>query len=294
MDSDGDSGTPLASFEAKWSAAHPEFGLALKFVAARERAAQGAFACLVFELEQAAFATPDAEPAAIKLQWWAEELTRAGRGEARHPLTRELAGRREFVAVPIAQWRDVVAGAFAQRDRGPAADGAAVLDRYADFHRPLGTIEAALFKADAAATIRALSGMRALRDLVALPQVLQGGNLPLPLGVLARHRLVRGDLSRPSRARSQAVGDWLRELACCLDGTSRRRTGPGALAGSPHAGGGAPHPAVFRSAMAAVLARRARRAARAEDPLATLAASAGSLTLSDAWAAWRAGRRSLR
>ena len=61
-----------------------------------------------------------------------------------------------------------------------------------------------------------------------------------------------------------------------------------------HAGGGAPHPAVFRSAMAAVLARRARRAARAEDPLATLAASAGSLTLSDAWAAWRAGRRSLR
>ena len=131
MDSDSDSGTPLASFEAKWSAAHPEFGLALKFVAARERAAQGAFACLVFELEQAAFATPDAEPAAIKLQWWAEELTRAGRGEARHPLTRELAGRREFVAVPIAQWRDVVAGAFAQRDRAPAADGAAVLDRYA-------------------------------------------------------------------------------------------------------------------------------------------------------------------
>ncbi|MET0226009.1 MAG: hypothetical protein ABW187_06190, partial [Dokdonella sp.] len=76
MDSESESGTPLASFEAKWTAAHPELGLALKFAAERDRSARAAFACLVFELEHAAFATRDAEPAALKLQWWAEEFLR--------------------------------------------------------------------------------------------------------------------------------------------------------------------------------------------------------------------------
>ncbi len=100
---DSESGTPLASFEAKWTAAHPELDLALKFVAERDRSAQAAFACLVFELEHAAFATRDAEPAAIKLQWWAEEFVRAGKGEARHPLTQALATHPAFASIAPAR-----------------------------------------------------------------------------------------------------------------------------------------------------------------------------------------------
>ena len=47
--------TPLASFEAKWTQAYPEFALALRFVRGAQRDAQSAFACLVFEIEHAAF-----------------------------------------------------------------------------------------------------------------------------------------------------------------------------------------------------------------------------------------------
>src|SRR5690242_21387944 len=84
--------TPLASFEAKWSEAYPEFALAQRFVR-DDREAKLAFACLVFEIEHAAFGIREAQPAAIKLQWWAEELMRAGKGEARHPLTQALGAR---------------------------------------------------------------------------------------------------------------------------------------------------------------------------------------------------------
>ena len=114
-----DDTAPLASFEAKWGAAHPELGLG--FVAAAQRRAQTAFACIACEIEHAAFAIRAAEPALIKLQWWAEELARAGRGEARHPLTQALAEHPELAALPPAQWHAVVAGAFAQRDPEPAA-----------------------------------------------------------------------------------------------------------------------------------------------------------------------------
>lgn len=272
---DEEKGTPLASFEAKWAAVYPEFVLASKFVPAQERPARAAFACLSFELEQAAFATRDAEPAAIKLQWWAEELARAGRGEARHPLTQALVPHPSFAAISSASWFAAIRGALEQREPEPAADRAALLRTYAALYEPLARIESALFHGiDATSRARAASASRALRETAGLTDGLRAGRLPLPLDLLARHRLVRGDLAPVSPARTAALQEWLAALAAEL------RACPASALGAI----GAATRTADRS--------RARRAARAGEPLAALNEALGRLPITAVWAAWRAGRRS--
>ncbi len=265
---------PLASFEAKWSQAHPELALALTFVAAHEREAHAAFACLVCELEHAAFGIREAQPAAAKLQWWGEELARAGKGAARHPLTEALQARAGFADIPLAQWYDVVAGAFAQRDPQPAADRAAMLATYAALYRPLALVEAALFPALADAPImRARTHSRALRETAGLADALRDGRLPLPLDLLARHRLARGDLTQPSPQQGAALREWLHALA------------------SDHAD---PYDAglgVLLAAGASADRWRALRAAKAGEPLSALQEAFGRLPMRASWAAWRAARR---
>jgi 15-cis-phytoene synthase len=275
MDSESESGAPLASFEAKWTAAHPEFGLALRFVAERDRSARAAFACLVFELEHAAFATRDAEPAALKLQWWAEEIVRAGKGEARHPLTQTLAAHPAFASIAPASWFAAIRGALAQRDPEPAADRAALLRNYAQLYVPLADVEATLFAGvDAVAIAQVATASRALQETASLSDSLRAGRLPLPLDVLARHRLARGDLARASSQQTAALTDWLQAIA-------------GELTGVPPASLG-----TVRAALAAANRTRARQAAHAKDPLAALNAGFGRLPFGALWAAWRAGLRS--
>lgn len=272
---DDESGTPLASFEAKRAAAHPEFALALKFVPPQRRDAEAAFACLSYELEQAAFATRDAEPAAAKLQWWAEELLRAARGEARHPLTQVLVLHAGFASVAPARWYAAIRGALVQRDPEPGADRAALLAGYSELYRPLADIEAELFggvEASLRAKVSAVS--RALRETAALADSLRAGRLPLPLDLLARHRLARGDLAHESPARTRALQEWSSALAADL-------------AAAPVGAAG-----VVGAATRAADRARARRAARAAEPLAALNEALGKLPLAAVWAVWRAGRRS--
>lgn len=268
--------TPLASFETKWIPSHPELGLALSFVAESSRQTQVAFACLAFELEYAAFGIRETQPAAIKLQWWAEEFMRAGGGETRHPLTRALAAHPAFSAIPLTHWHALVAGALAQRDPEPATDRAALLRSHALLYGPLATIEAQLFApADVAALtqLRALS--RALRETAALADGQRDDRLALPLDVLARHRLVRGDLSRSSPQQAAALREWLQaleqEYAALAAATARI---------------GLPGQTTWHADR-----WRVRRAARAADPLAQLNADLGRLPFGAAWAAWRAARR---
>lgn len=134
--SETESNAPLASFEAKWTQAVPELGVALSFLAPATRAAHGAFVCLVHELEHAAFGIRDAEPATLKLQWWAEEFARAAKGEARHPLTQTIAQTASFPQVPLATWYAAVGGALAQRDAEPAANADALFAAYEVLHEP--------------------------------------------------------------------------------------------------------------------------------------------------------------
>jgi phytoene synthase len=269
--------TPLASFEAKWAVAHPEFGLALKFLPERERRAQSAFACLVYELEHAAFGIREAQPAAIKLQWWGEEFVRATRREARHPLTQALSDHPEFAAIPLTRWYEVIGGALAQRDPEPAADRAALLKSYAALYRPLAAVEIALFPAiDAAAIAHGRGLARALRETATLADALRDGRLPLPLDLLARHRLSRGDLVRASAQQAAALREWLAMLATDY-----------AQIDDAHVG-------VLGIARVRADGWRAGTAARAAEPLVALNAAFARLPLRAVWATWRAGRRSRR
>ena len=271
--------TPLASFEEKWAAVYPEFGVALKFVADGRRRVHSAFACLVHELEYAAFAIREAEPAMIKLQWWAEEFTRISAGAARHPLTQALALEPAFAALPVARWHEVIVGAMAQRDPEPAADRVALLQGYAALYRPLGVIEVALFasaSAEPAAQVRA--NARALRETAALADTLSGGRLPLPLDLLAQHRLTRGDLAHSSPQTVAVLREWLAALAAGGLTTIDSDTRLGVLA----------------AASASADRWRADMASRARDPLAALNAALARVPSRVVWAAWRAGRRSQR
>lgn len=271
---DIDAGAPAASFESKWGAAYPELELGLRFVTADQRAAQSAFECLVHELEHAAFGIRDAEPAALKLQWWLEEFERARHGAARHPLTQVLAARVCLDALAVDAWSAVVAAAFAQRDPQAAGDRAALLEQPATMYRAIARIEVVLFghadaDADAESLARARSLAHALRETAALGDALRDGRMPLPLDLLARHRLARGDLGEASPKLAAALREWLAGLAGEL---ARVRVA-------------APVPA------AAVAADRwrARRAGRAERPLERLREDLGRLPVRAAWAAWRAG-----
>jgi phytoene synthase len=268
----------VASFEAKWSAAHPEFGLALAFVRGSDRSAASAFACLVFEIENAAFGIREAQPAAVKLQWWAEEFARVSQGEARHPLTRALADRLASAAVPARVWHDVIVGALAQRDPEPASDEATLFEGYRQFYSPLATIESAVFGTDEDATAATLAATRALRDTAALAEVLRDGKLPLPLDLLARHRLGRGDLANASASRDEALREWLAKVSERLSASATSERPIGAM----------------RAAMAGANATRAARAAAAAAPLDALRHALTRLSLPMAWMAWRAARRSRR
>ena len=132
-------------------------------------------------------------------------------------------------------------------------------------------IEASLFgHADAEPIARARSLAHALRETATLDESLRDGRLPLPLDLLARHRLARGDLAADSPRQVAALGEWLAGLASRL----ARLHAPGPV-------------------LAAAVASdrwRARRAGRAAQPLASLRADLGRLPLRSAWAAWRAGR----
>lgn len=271
------SSTPLASFEAKWSEARPELALAMRFVPAHERDVRAAFACLVLEIEHAAFGIREAQPAAIKLQWWAEELARAAKGEARHPLTQALASRIAAAAIPQGEWHAAIVGAMAQRDPEPAADREALLAGYAQLYVPLGAIEASLFGNDAMAVARVFALSRAMREAAALPEALRDGKLPLPLDLLARHRLARGDLGSASAQRSGALREWFGDLA-------REMAAPLATRAL----------GILRAAMAAADAKRLAKSAGVAEPLAAVNASLTGLSIPVAWAAWRAARRSRR
>lgn len=276
--------SPLASFEAKWIAVHPELALALKFVGAGERRMQSAFACLVFELEYATFSIHEAEPATIKLQWWAEEFARTVKGEPRHPLSQVLAAYPGFAGIAPTHWREVVIGALAQRDPEPAADSAALFACYARLYAPLGAIESQLFGVDAMASSALMVAARALREAATLPRALQDGSLPLPLDLLARHRLTRNDLAESSARRNDALREWFRELAGELVG----------LAAADHSGASKPGASIgiVHAAAIAVDSRRALHAARASEPLTAINNALDHLSFAATWAAWRAARRS--
>jgi 15-cis-phytoene synthase len=264
----------LASFEAKWSLAHPELPIALRFSQSAVRPFESAFACLSYELGHAAFQIAEAEVATTKLQWWAEELTGLSSGSVRHPLTGLLADRASRSGLAGGQWNAVVAGAFAQRDSAPATTLDELLATYLRFHSPLAEIEATLFgRPHARDLAHAAALSRALNEVIRLPETQARDRLPLPLDLLARHQLSRGDLGQSGGKRDNALREHLAAIANAMETVDRRGLSP-LLGIRLHAD-----------------QLRCRRAAKAADPLAESARNLDRLPLSSAWVGWRAARR---
>ena len=263
----------LGSFIGKWAQTAPELELALAFTPQPLRAAQAAFACLVHELEYAAFGIAEPQPALFKLQWWTEELAAAGRGEASHPLAQALAAAVPLARVAPESWQTVCAAAFSLREAAPASDGDGLLAEFATLYQPLVRIQAQLFSPlDVAALSRARSLARVVRECANLAAALTAGRLPLPLDLLARHRLARGDLARPGVASAELLREWLDALRVHADAVDPHGLDP------------------ISAATLSADRWRLRRAQAAAEPLQALCDRLARVPLRATLAAWRARR----
>ncbi len=263
----------LGSFEAKWSGIHPELALALRFVPAAARDGALGLAVVGLEIEDAAFRIAEDHVAETKLHWWAEELARLIDGKPRHPATQALAATARPSIAPGA-WEAVITGALAVRETAPAGSLGDLLDGHRRYYGPLARVAAAAspgVSADAAAEAAVLA--RALQELTELRGSLERGRLPLPLDLLARHQLDRGELAARSPARDEALRELLHQIA------GRLRAQPWSAL------------PLFAGVRQIADLGRAGRAARATDPVQTLVAARGRLGPSAAWRAWRLARR---
>lgn len=201
------------AFAAKWLQAHPELGIALRFIEPGERDARLALDAIGREIELAATHIRETDVAARKLDWWLDELAGAAAGRARHPLTRTHGVAAALARVPVSAWREIVTAALNVREQPPAASLDALLAAPRQLHRALAEVGRRAFGDDAVdAVAEARTLARAFRDALASADALAVGRLPLPLDALARHRLTRGDLALPGAARDAAVREHLAML----------------------------------------------------------------------------------
>lgn len=274
----------LQSYVDKWLAAQPAQRLALVFIDPPSRDAAAALAALELEWTAAALGVREAQVAASKLQWWAEELAGAAASGGRHPLVRTAFAAPTARRVPGERWLAPVLAALARLDVGTPADFDAQLQQAEPFNGALGALETAWWfgpDADPTRAARMATLGHVLRMLSWLDRdaMIERLPLPLPMARLARHALDRDGLRTDSTARRDAVRAQLADIAAAWHQAWRL---PGPLG-------------PFRGLDARLGARLARRAATAADPLAVLragwAGTGGPPTVLRAWAAARAWRR---
>lgn len=267
------------SFERKWLAANPENAIVAVFLPSAQRRLASAFGCLIHELSIAAFQIREAQVAATKLAWWRQELADAAFGKPGHPVTQALfdcAGVRESDPV---LWPALADGALAQLDAPGAGTLSALMEQLDPFFGAVARAESALL-CGGASNIEADAALWTLSHLLrALPHLGDGdANLPLPLGLLARHELTRAQLAYESPQRNMLIKDFLDELV--LDGNGA--LGVSAVRSLP------------LRVRAAIDRRRIASALRVTDPLRWLVAHphAGRLrTLRTTWSEARAAHK---
>jgi len=209
----------FADFEQKWLNASPESRVVATFLAPEQRQRAHAFGCLVYELTLAAFQIPESPVAAAKLAWWRQELDDAALGRPRHPITRALFADEVARETDPYVWPALAEGAREQLDQPGAGTLAALIEQFDPFYSAVARAEAELL-CEGAGSIEANAALwtfsHLLRDLPQLAQV--EGRLPLPLGLLARHELARGQLTAASPQRNRLVKDFLDELVLEING----------------------------------------------------------------------------
>ncbi len=264
----------FASFERKWLAANPEQATVAVFLAPDERRRATAFGSLAHELEQTAFGVREPQVAAVKLNWWRQELIGANAGTQRHPIARQLFEDERARSIRDAAWSNLIDGALAQLDSEAASTLDDSISTLAGFYRPLASLEVTLAAGD---TARSDANARLWISAHLLLSATQPGrDRAIPLDLLARHGLARSALAEPSSARSALLRDYLglvqEEIDTALAQASWLSLGRRVRARLDHE-----------------LAAKARAAA---DPAAMLASHPGLRRWRSLWLSWREARRS--
>jgi 15-cis-phytoene synthase len=247
----------LQSFIDKWLAVQPQQRMALVFVDPGKYPGHVALAALEQELLSAAYGIREPHVAAVKLNWWAEELGGAAASGGRHPLTRVLFDDERAHAMPQECWLAPVLAAMAQLEEGTAVDFAAQLNAASALHGALARLETAWWYGDAASSERAARVATLSHLLYALRRLqddLERDRLPLPMARLARFSLNRASLREPGEARNEAIKAQLDDLKSAWGEANRL---PGPLS-------------VFRALEAGQSERLVRKAARSGEPLPVL------------------------
>lgn len=269
---------PLQSYVDKWLAVQPQQRIALTFVDPRRYAGHIALSALEQELLGAAYGIREPQVAAVKLNWWAEELAGAAQSGGRHPLTQVLFDDERAHALPTERWLAPVRAAIEQLEEGTAADFAAQVAAAGSMHGALAELETAWWYGTQASSLRA-SRVAALAHLLHALRRLQDDverdRLPLPMARLARFGLSRSDLRSRSDARDQAVRAQLDELESAWRDAMAL---PGPLG-------------VFRALEAREAMRLVKASRRAGDPLAALQRGLPGSSFGNTLAAWGAARR---
>lgn len=263
-----------------WRDSHPQLEPAWIFLRADARhEVCAAFAALEQEWLDAVYAIREPHVAAIKLQWWGEEMQLAQAGSARHPLSQAVFADERARAIPARLWDEVMEAAMGALDFAPAADFPAQLRAAQPLHGGLARIETALWFGAGASPERAQAlaavqhGVALLRNL---PSEIEHGRAPLPMALLARHGLRLGELANDSERRRAALRDQAQALRQALDEIDKM-AGPLGL---------------FRDLQARLDRRALRRMQTAADPLRVLQGGQGGLRgLLDAWSAARTWHR---
>ena len=177
---------PLDAYTADTLEREPGLALAMRFAAPDERTPLLGTAVLMRELLQIAIGSSDVRVAEVKLGWWREEAQRWSMGALRHPLAQA------FDAVEVAPTVGVLVGEVSRwLDGSSSAHAAALGQRLAPAARALADL--ARSSSDVwrhlllAAALRQPSGEALLFNV-------------LPLDLIARHGVRRGDASNREKA----------------------------------------------------------------------------------------------
>lgn len=268
----------LRSHVDKWLDVQPYQRVALVFVDPQRFPGHVALAALEQELLSAAYGVREPQVAAVKLNWWAEELAGAPDSGGRHPLTKALFADARARAIPSALWVAPASAAVEQLEQGTAADFAAQLRAAEPLHHALAALETAWWfgaNADPARAGQLAVLAHLLHALRRLEDDAQRDRLALPMARMARHGLDRSQLRSSGAPRGQAVAGQLEDL---VHAWTRARQQPGPLS-------------VFRALESRHGQRLLRRARASPTPLAVLQREQQPGTLALTLAAWRAAQR---
>ena len=268
----------LQSYIDKWLSVQPYQRVALTFVDPARYPGHIALAALEQELLAAAYGIREPQVAAVKLNWWAEELSGAATSGGRHPLTKQLFADPRAATIPRELWLAPVVAASAQLEEGTAADFRTQLAAAEPLHGALARLETAWWfgaKANPQRAQRAASLAHLLHALRRLEDDAERDRLPLPMARLARFHLSRAQLRTASVARDQAIAAQLDDL--------RQAFAQGARLSGPLS--------VFRALEARHDAHLVRHAQRADQPLSVLQREPRPGGFAATVAAWRAAQR---